>query len=238
MKSKLFTITLVMLLMNTVFGANLTSGHADLGLGEGTELELHLHYHEGAVIDGVTGVEGELEPGDVTIVVPNSTLFSRPAGAAWDLIGNSAGDDTWLLPESETDADTLGSPFLGIGAEEVTLGTWVGNELTLTLINVSGPGHFSLYNVTLGTPTFEMSSFDGYGDSIVMDLDVHDHEHFNYGFSAAGVYDVTFEVSATNATSGLLETATDTFTFNVIPEPATLSLLALGGVALLRKRKK
>lgn len=237
MKTLHLVIALMTVFSTAVFAATYTSGHADLGLGEGTELELHLHIHEDSIVDGSALTDDtEFSPDAVTIWVPNSTRFSRQIGAEWNLIGNNAGDDTWRLPESHTH----GVPFLGIGAEEVTLGTFVDNELTLTLTGVSGPGHFSLYTTDFGAPIFSMSSFDGISsdDSILLDLDIEDHAHFNFGFSQAGTYQISFEVSAyTDTQTPVLVSDEATFTFNVVPEPATFSLLALGGVALLRKRK-
>ena len=238
MKTKLITIAFMTMFVNHVFAATFTAGHADLGLGEGSALELHLHIHEGSIVDGATlATDQEYAPSEATIQVPNSTLFARPTGSAWDLIGNNAGDNTWLLPESESDASSMGAPFVGIGAEHIELGAFVDNELTLTLTNVSGPGHFSLYTVSLGNPTFDMASFGGItpDDSITLDLDIEDHAHFNYGFSQAGLYHVTFEISAyTDATTLVTDEAA--FVFNVVPEPASLSLLAIGGIVLFRKR--
>lgn len=239
MNTKLMTIACVILFANTVFAATFSAGHADIGLGEHDELELHLHIHEGSIVDGSASLtDGEYEPSLSVIIVPNSTMFSRPAGTGWDLIGNNAGDNSWILPESESDAESMGAPFLGFGAH-IDKGTFIDNEIILTLTGVNGPGYFSLYNVSLASPTFEMSSFDGISaaDSILVDLDIKDHAHFNFGFSQIGLYHVSFEVSAINAATQQAVSDTGTFTFHVVPEPATLSLLAFGGIALAKKNK-
>ena len=210
-----------------------TAGHADMGLAEGTGLELHLHA-ENATIDGTSGVEGEYEPDEVIIVVPNSTMFARPAGTQWDKIGNASGENTWRLPQSQQ----TGVPFLGIGAEEASLGTYVDNEITLTLLSMTGPasGEFSMWQTDgFGTPTFFMSTSDAGADSIVIDLDISDHFHVNWGFTQLGTYELEFQATA-DLVAGGSDSSVATFTFDVVPEPASLLLLG-AGVLLARKRR-
>lgn len=240
MKIKLITITFITMFVNNVFATTYTAGHADLGLGDHDQLELHVHVHEGSTIDGSTiALDEEYAPEAVTILVPNSTMFPRPEGSAWDLIGNNAGDNTWFLPKNGTDAQSMGAPFLGIGAEHIEAGAFVNDQITLRLTDVSGPGHFSLYTVSLGNPTFEMASFGGItsDDSITLDLDIEKHAHFNFGFSQYGQYQIAFEVSAIDAVTQNLVTDSGIFTFHVVPEPASVSLLAFGAIALLRRKK-
>ncbi len=218
-----------------------TAGHGDLGLGEGSELELHLHLGgegEAAVVDGNPVFDTEYEPDEITVVVPAATEQVRQAGPAWDKLGISAGEKFWIIPESESDAESWDAPFLGVGAEEVDMDSFDDNELTLTLKGVNGPGQFSLYNLELGTPEYLMSSFDGgitSDDRFILDLDDEDHAHFNFAFTQPGTYEIDFEVSA--FVSGVKETDEATFTFEVIPEPLSLSLLGLGGLLVHRRRR-
>lgn len=59
------------------------------------------------------------------------------------------------------------------------------------------------------------------------------------GESAVLAYLVTDAVpTATNFTGGLPLAASNGVEYNVVPEPATLSALALGGLAMLRRRRK
>ncbi len=229
MKRSLLTIALVLLFGNAALAAiNITEGHMDIGLGDEGTLELHAHTHE--------PVDEEYTPSEVVIVVPNTTAQARQSGTAWDFIGNSAGETCWILPESETAAETLGAPFVGISAGHIDSGVFVNDSITLTLTGVSGPGQFSLYDEDLTGPQVLMASSDGISavDSITIGLE---HGHGNFAFSQAGIYGITFQVSATDAATGTLVTDEATFTFNVVPEPATLSLLALGAVGFLRRRK-
>jgi surface-anchored protein len=59
------------------------------------------------------------------------------------------------------------------------------------------------------------------------------HIHYNWGFSAPGTY--TFDLKAT---FGALESAVETYTFNVIPEPSSGALLLIGLAGLMAARKR
>lgn len=234
------------------FGAIYTSGHGDLGLGEGTKLEPHIHLHAGAFVNGAPlPADGEYEPDALSIVVPQSTFNfvvdngGRAAGVDWDPIGVAAGEGYYYLPESSGGpggATALGAPFFGIGAEEVTPGHFDNDSLTLTLTNAVMPagGQFSMWQNGI-SPTFYMSTNDGISSAdafTLTNIALSDHDHVNWGFTTAGTYVLTFEVSA--MVGGIPETASADFTF-FVPEPSTYGLLAggltLAIVAIRRKRR-
>jgi surface-anchored protein len=229
-----------------------TAGHGDLGLGEGTKLEPHVHLSAGAVVDGVPLAAGaEFEADAIRIFVPDSTrdyiagVGGRPADAAWDALGVAAGESFWFLPETNVGAGgaaALGAPFLGIGGEEVTLGTFDGNLLTLTLTGASMPagGQFSIWANSGFGPNFFMSTVDGISalDTLSLDLDSSDHFHVNYGFTAPGLYALEFEVSALQGGSPV--SASGTYSFLVsIPEPSSaILLLGFAGFGLVSLRRR
>ena len=64
------------------------------------------------------------------------------------------------------------------------------------------------------------------------------HIHYNWGFSAPGTYTFDLKASYTDADFGLLESATETYTFNVIPEPSSGVLVLAGMAALGAVRRK
>jgi surface-anchored protein len=198
------------------------------------------------VVNGTPLVgDTEFEPGEVTTVVGKSgydfiaSAGGRPAGSAWDPIGIGAGNSFWFLPQAAAGpggATALGLPLLGLGAEEVTLGAFDGNLMKITLVGAVMPtgGNFSMWTTDFGgNPTFAMSTYDGISaaDMKLLDIGVSDHEHVNWGFTEAGLYELTFEFSALEG--GILVSETATYTFAAIPEPSHYAaVLAAGTLAV------
>lgn len=242
--------TLVLGLMTAFIGsahASLvyTSGHADLGVAyEDDELYVHLHA-EGAIINGVFYASGEFDADAVQIFVPTSTLENRignvPPILDFDPIGVGAGQPFYKLPQTNLEATTENAPFLGIGTEEIESGIFVNDQITLSVVNVSGPGYFSIFQDAVPGPNFIVSSFNGLPDSFTYSTGVHDH--FNYGFTAPGVYEVTFEASGELVGGGTV-TGSGTYTFVVVvPEVSTMIMSSgammgmMGGLWLRRRRQ-
>lgn len=232
------------------FQSNLyTAGHGDIGVGyENGNLFLHYHFASNAVINGSPlGTDVEIDPGDATTVVPaswragsQSSPFSRPAGSEWDFLGNSAGQSVWFLPQS----GVAGLPFLGIATEELDPSDWSG-PITWSVTGLTytgeGNGQFSIWQQGLGGPSVFAASSNGLPDSWTQGAGLHDH--YFYGFTALGTYDVTFRVSGTHVTDGA-KADTGTFRFqvgpNVVPEPASVLMLTVGvgAVALVGVRRR
>jgi surface-anchored protein len=155
----------------------------------------------------------------------------RPAGSAWDPIGNDVGDDVWYLPQG----NIAGTPFLGLATEELDPNDWDGG-MTWEVISVTGPGQFSLWQNGAPNPNFFVSSVDGLPDSFTRGIGGHDH--YNYGFTALGTYDVTFQVSATHVSDGF-QSDTATFRFTAVPEPGSFAALAsLSAIGMLVRRRR
>jgi surface-anchored protein len=186
--------------------------------------EPHLHNEggaDGAIIDGVREtVPSEYEPGDVTIVVPELSVTT---------LGSVS---YYLLPETEQDASENGTPFLGIGIEELAPGDWVGGTVSLKLLSISGPGAFLLWQDDGfgGANVF----FESAGDSFT--LAAGSHTHYNWGFTEKGIYELEFEISG-NHVDDDFQSASGLYTFQVIPEPSAALLGVLGALATLRRRR-
>ncbi len=243
MKRNLALISLSSFLTVPAFAAVVyTEGHGDIGVGledEGSGPEFHFHVHLGpnATVDGSpvgNAPDGmEYEPGDVIITVGAERMITMPDNAPLNAgTGAAPGSNFWFLPASQE----AGTPFLGLATEELEPSDW-NSGITFTLTGVTPPvldGHFSLWhNGTLGEFIFDLSTATG-EDSLT--LPVGTHAHFNYGFTHPGMWEVTLTVSGEHATAGLMS-ATETFTFNVVPEPGS-ALLGLFGVGLLMLRRR
>jgi surface-anchored protein len=196
----------------SLIGIIASSSIAMTSLASDYELELHLH-------------SAELDPPEAAadaalLPVVAAAKTTRLVGSQYDFIGAAAGASIWLLPKSQN-PDVL---YLSIGTEELVAGDFAG-PLTWTLTSVSGsgggaaPGAFSIWNSgTAGswaTVTPLMSTIGGTPNAFTVSIPAH--THFNYGFTAPGLYNVEFSVSALLAAEkgGGTATGTATYSFGV-----------------------
>lgn len=229
------------------FDQNLyTAGHADIAVDYDASTGLSFFYEvsSSAVVNGskVGGSGAELDPSTVSVIVPESVLVTGDSR----LPAAFANEPLYLLLGSS--AGSASRPFLGFGAEEIAGGVFANDTLSYTLTGFSSStgGDFVLYtngnwstpamNTAVGSSTFgSISVFAG------------GHDHYNLGFTKAGIYDLTLTAVGTLVGGGLVKTSA-VFHFVVgdqptsaVPEPSSLALLGLGvGCASLvaaRRRK-
>jgi surface-anchored protein len=203
----------------------ISAGHVDapaFGYDSADGFEPHIHNEggeDGAVVNGVRVEENsEYEPGDVTILVPLTTTTSY----------NSVAYVT--LPETPT----AGTPYVGVGLEELDPVDWDGN-VTITLTGAAMPAgaSFAMWTGGGASGAFALSS----GNPLLeLSLAPGSHTHFNWGFSHEGSYALEFTISGIHLSDGP-QTASGTYNFEVIPEPSSALLGAVGALALLRRRR-
>ncbi|HMQ16101.1 MAG TPA: choice-of-anchor M domain-containing protein, partial [Phycisphaerae bacterium] len=160
--------------------------------------------------------------------------------------GVPAGQDIWVLPFAPA-PDTL---HLGVAAEEVKPGTLLsyieadprvaqeGAWIRLSLVDMRGPGEFSIWTTdAFGQPIVWMSTFDNPLDNALFVLESQ-HAHFNYGFTAEGIYEIDVVASALLPDGTLVTSDVATYTFGVkeVPEPASLLALCCMLPVLGRRR--
>ena len=226
---------------NVLAQSTWTSGHGDIGVAYEGPNDLYVHWHmEGGIVDGMAADDVEFDGNQLIAEVNANHLLSRPAGAEWDLVGNSAGENTWWLPQSNSDptfgAAATGKPFLGWAAEEgIIASEW--SDFMWEITDFSGPGEFSVWQDGF-TPSFFLSTAGDPSDLMTPGPGLEAHDHFNWGFTAPGYYEVELTVSGTHSVDGF-STGSGRFGFQVVPEPGSFVVLgSLGAVSLLVRRRR
>jgi surface-anchored protein len=168
------------------------------------------------------------QPSDVLLYVSAYAEQTQPAG--YDFIGAGAGNTYWLLPQA-TDLNQL---TVALSAEPIAPHTFdsyqprdpritrSGEWIKWSLVDVQGPGQVSLWQTAQAPSAWWASTVDGgrtYDPAAY--VEAGNHTHYNWGFSAAGMYDVTFDVSAFVNGHGLpIHSGNVTFRFGVeVPLP-------------------
>jgi surface-anchored protein len=206
----------------------LTGGHIDgpaFGYDSVDGFEPHYHNEggaDGAIIDGVrVTTESEYEPDELIVVLQEaSTITLGPTTYYW-------------LPETEQDAEDNGVPFLGFGLEELDPFDWVGGTVTLTLLSITGPGDFRLWQDDGFGGAIDFIDTDGGPMSFT--LAAGSHTHFNWGFTDLGLHGLEWEISGEHLVDGY-QSGSATYFYSV-PEPSSAILGLLGALAFIRRRR-
>jgi len=188
-----------------------------------TEFALHVHDHAGEV---------HFEPGEVILQVNEASYFTSPV----DLVG-VLGASAYILPSTQEDGMLYG----GISADG-PLGVFQNNRFRIQMVSAgsTNPGNFALYRFGGGGALqIGLQSLGGSVSVSEVTVPVGGHEHWNWGFSAPGIYTFEFKGLGTkNADLSVLETSTELFTFHVIPEPSSGVLLLVGMAAAVVGRRR
>lgn len=156
--------------------------------------------------------DAELRSNEVIFVVKDAARLTLPAGTPF----GDAGQPMWILPQSQN-ANLL---FLGVNAERVPAGVFNG-PLSIRLVRCDGPGYFMMWQaVGPGQFNIRVDTRDGLSAADALTPLLGSHEHFNWGFSATGVYCLTWQATGQRASDGAtLASAETTFAFHVQPVP-------------------
>jgi surface-anchored protein len=160
-------------------------------------------------------------PDDVVLYAGRNSQTTRPAGSEFDFIGVNSGDTFYKLPATQ-DPQLL---FLGTAGYGIAVGSLdrynpvteskgrvsgLGRWAKMTLLDVQGPGTFSVWQSGDTAPVVFMSDFDnnvsdpdangidstdGIGPDDALWIVSGGHTHYNMGFGALGRYEVTVKLS-------------------------------------------
>jgi len=210
----------------------LSSGHTDI-----LEAEYELHDGVPEVHLGVHSGEDpgvHYEPGDVILQVKNSAYTSTSGLPS--TITSILGANAWILPADLEQAAALG--VLEAGVKRVGFPTTDAVTYTMLSAGAANPGNLAVYT---GTNALRLSATGGTVGQSSFGLTTTGHVHYNWGFSAPGIYEFTMQASYNDPVHGLLQSPAEVFTFQVVPEPSTWALVGtavIGAFALKRRRRR
>jgi surface-anchored protein len=191
-----------------------------------------------------TGID--YRPDQTLHYVHPGAQVNRPAGSQWDFIGVAAGQPIYLLPQNQN-PNLL---YLGAASEETAPGTFAAYSetdprvpgvalpwVTARVTAVRGPGHFSVWQTDqFGQPTVWVSSAQNGIDSTDKLINLEGgHAHYNWAFTAPGVYEIDFQASGylgpgqTNQTTSPVTTFY--FTVNEVLKVTSVTATESGFVA-------
>lgn len=197
------TTFMAMALFSSSWAIALTTEHVDLNIR-----------YAGGPLPSAWTMTIEDDDNLATYGLNQATLFARllargprPSGSSWDFIGVPAGAPYWRLPQLQNNSllylgvSAAGVGFTSIGQyNPVTesggkvngYGPWV----KLTLLSVRSKGKFSVWRSGDAGPIPYMASSDGISANDSLWVLASGHNHYNWGFTLPGNYEVTFKTSA------------------------------------------
>ena len=169
------------------------TGHYDLAVTYEPEMGWRTYVHD-------FEARGELSTTTTVLKVNASARTQVPGDPDFALLG-SPGDPVWVVPEI-FQADII---YLGMGAPLLGRNIFTGGlsnrgQVTMRLVAVDGSGPDAGGTLSMWQsgfpPRFYFSTADGIGAGDALEaITANFHAHYNWGFTAPGLYRITFEYS-------------------------------------------
>ena len=185
------------------------------------------------------------EPAEVILQVNQAAFDSQGDVFTNALRLGWASGNGWVLPATQSESvDVNGDPamlFLGVASDGGGV-NWAGNQFKVSLISAAAtnPGDFAMYRFSLGevfSNPINTKNGVSSSDFVAVSSNVGGHDHWNWAFSSAGLYELAFQASGM-LNDVLYVSDIETYTFNVIPEPSSGALLLIGLAGLMATRKR
>ncbi|MBL9122820.1 MAG: choice-of-anchor M domain-containing protein [Planctomycetaceae bacterium] len=196
-------------------------------------------------------LSGTLAPHQALLFVDRPARGNRPAGTSFDFVGVAAGQKYWRLPQSQNSkllylgANSYGTDFLDVASyveSDPRVGATVPAPwIKCTVTGVHGltpetpaPGAFSIWSSEDAGPNVWVSSAQGgLTSQDGLFIIAQGHAHFNWGFTARGIYGIDIVASAYLGPGKTNPTASETYTFYFgveagLPGDATLDSIVDG----------
>ena len=161
-----------------------TRQHVDIRLVFQADAEMPMTVQ---IRDGDRGINYSAT--NTVLVVAEQAKLSIPSG--FEMFGPE-GSPLWVLPQSQDPALL----FLGFSSEGFPRDRFDG-RLRLQLKEVHGPGSVFLWQADSGGGvTLRINSKDGLDANDQIEPLINGHDHYNLGFTTAGLYELVFQPSA------------------------------------------
>ena len=192
----------------------LAHGHADLSINYDPKAKAW-DFHPGSDTLGV-----EFAPDEVVLKVKPAALSTAPSDPHFAFLG-TPGAPVWILPKVQNE----GLLYLGYGGDGIPTNVFVGDQVSVTLRSVTGPGDFFSYDFDVfGNPRPLFNTRHGISTNDFATVHAGGDYHLNWAFSQPGVYKVVLEVSGTLlAGNQTTSSGPVTFSFDVGDGPKNLS---------------
>lgn len=195
-------------------------GHVDL---------LHVTRTAGALTADIHSDDlGSLAPSSVVFHVKPSVATRTVSTTTAQLPGWPSSGQYYALPQT----NQTGQIFAGFGYDTAALAA--GSSISWDLTSFAGPGNFAMWQSGDDGPNVLLSS----AGAVKAFTSTANHEHTNWGFTAAGTYQVTFTPTVTEPGQAAVALAPQVYEFFVgetlptdpiVPDPPAGTTLTISG---------
>ncbi len=215
LKSTLFAVAVILVASSGAFAQS--TGATVVKPTGATASDTYSGYVPGLTVDG-SGLSATLNTGDAATSVSGVTAQGAASTTGWD--SNSQTTGAWLRVDLGSELDNLE-------------GLWVWNGIN------SGTNGSTITGLTVAVADSGMSfsDVDSFSITPVAPSSTSTGQFLDFGGLQDSVQYVRLTVDSVNSGSGYTGLR-EVRASQAVPEPASMTLLALGGLAMLKRRRR